>query len=158
MNHCERCGHPLSSHDLDGQCAHSVNYGLHGRCTCDNYLRAVVSLAEMLAAALHAGPGRDAQGSFYSAQQARLVARYAEALLDETAPTNTINAVELCEGWKDAAPEGQERDWKIQSGPGGAFMCVLKVRNNKVFVHTSTTPRDAAAKSIMLAGQEGFGS
>jgi len=166
MNHCERCGHPLSSHNADGKCRHAVDYG-NGLCTCGThdfgYLRAVVSVPEMVAAALHTAPGRDAAGFFYSKQQAKLVARYAEAWLDQTQPIGSINAIELCEGWADAAAVDEKRWWSIKRDADGKTSVVLRVRAPRsdvpqYFEHTGDTPRDSTAKAIMKAGQAGFGS
>jgi hypothetical protein len=163
MNHCERCGHPLSSHDENGKCSHAVNFGPHGCCTCDNYLRAVVSLPEMLAAALHAAPGRDASGTFYSGRQALLVARYAEALLDTIAPTQSIHALELLEGWRDACAVGEVRWFLVGCDADGNHNVHLYSRPlegaGHMWTHTSKQgARDAAAKAIMKAGQDGCGS
>lgn len=160
MTHCERCGHPLSSHDSDGKCIHAVNYGPHGRCDCDNYLRAVVSLPEMVAAALHTGPGRDSAGRFYSSAQARLVARYVEALLDTIAPTQSIAALELLEGWRDARAVDEVRWFVLSCGESGDFNAHLYSRSPEGSGHmwTHTSPRgarDAAAKAIMKAGLSG---
>lgn len=163
MTHCERCGHPLSSHDENGVCSHAVNYGPHGQCDCDNYLRAVVSLPEMLAAALHTGPGRDNCGMFYSSQQARLVARYAEALLDTIAPTQSIHALELLEGWRDARAVDEVRWFSLSCDEGGNFNAHLYSRPAEgaghMWTHTSVQgARDSASKAIMKAGQDGCGS
>lgn len=159
MTHCERCGHPLSSHDENGKCSHAVDYG-KGCCTCDNYLRAVVSLPEMVAAALHAGPGRDANGSFYSAQQARLVARYVEALLDTIAPTQSINALELLEGWRDGRAVDEVRWFTLSCDESGMYCVHLYARPangaGHMWTHTSHQGgRDAASKAIMKAGLAG---
>ncbi len=167
MNHCERCGHPLSSHDADGVCLCAVQFG-NGRCTCDNYLRAVVSLPKMLAAVLYTGPGRDASGSFYSAAQARLVARYADALLDTLEPTGTITGGELLEGWCDARATDERRSYSISRDQSGqCSVQVVVVRGSVGHDHAwqwshasngTNALRDAAAKAIMKAGQDGFGS
>jgi len=158
MTHCERCGHGVSSHNDLGECSHAVGYGT-GFCSCDNYLRAVAPLADMLATALHTGPGRDANGSFYSSAQARLVGRYAEALLDEVAPTGSINAIELLEGWRDRQTPAERRWYQLHAQQDGGFWCALYVtlhNGTKSFCWTSTqNARDAAAKAIMKASQDG---
>jgi hypothetical protein len=164
-NPCERCGHPMTSHDSEGSCSHAVNYGDSGQCVCGKhghagYLRAVVSVPELLAAVLHTGPGRDAHGNFYNHTQARLVGIFAEALLDTVAPTNTGNALDLCEAWKDHVPSSNERRAYCIQDRGGDFEVVLTVwgvSDTKTFSFVSvTSSRDAAAKAIMLAGAEGF--
>lgn len=159
MTHCERCGHPLSSHDENGHCSHAVNYG-KGCCPCDNYLRAVVSLPEMIAAALHTGPGRDAVGKFYSSSQAQLVARYVEALLDTIAPTQSIHALELLEGWRDARAVDEVRWFSLSCDEVGNFNAHLYSRPPEgaghMWTHTSIQgARDAASKAIMKAGLAG---
>lgn len=167
--HCERCGHNLSDHDTDGTCMHRVEYGgRHGThiCPCDNYLRGVGTLAEELGRALFASPGRDATGQFYNNDQARRVGRLAEALLDTITPTQSINALELLEGWSDAAPVGEFRNYVLTRGVDGSAQVQLYARwasgaghyLSNSWTHASLTPRDAAAKAIMKAGQEGHGS
>ncbi|HXK19949.1 MAG TPA: hypothetical protein VNG33_19195 [Polyangiaceae bacterium] len=159
MTHCERCGHGIEHHDDAGNCSHAVDYG-RGACTCDNYLRAVTSVPELLASALHAAPGRDATGLFYSSSQARLVARYAEALLDNITPPTTISATELLEGWRDGRAVGEVRWFSLSCDESGQFNAHLYNRPEngagRMWTHTSLqTARDAAAKAIMKAGQDG---
>ncbi len=173
MTHCERCGHELGSHAPDGACSHPVGFG-KGACPCDNYLRAVVPLPDLVATALHASPGRDATGSFYSPAQARLVGRLAEALLEKVTPVGSISATELLEGWCDAAAVGESRSYSVSRSHDGScnvgLLTSQTIRQHDElahvpgvtsyqFTHTSLQgPRDAAAKAIMKAGQSGFGS
>lgn len=163
--HCERCGHNLSDHDTTGTCMHAVAYNGNGvhTCTCDSYLRGTGTLAEELGRALFAAPGRDATGMFYSAAQAQRVGKLCEALLDTLMPTTAIDAIELCEAWVDAAEPKHRRSYKLEGAAGNAFFCQLtddsQARGLQLFSWTSTqSVRDAAAKAIMKAGQEGFGS
>lgn len=159
MNHCERCGHPLASHDSEGKCSHAVNYG-GGSCTCGHdgagYLRAVVTLPEMLAAVLHTAPGRDANGSFFSSSQARLVGRFAEALLDQMPPTATGNALDLLEAWADRAPAGHSRTYSIELD-GATYVVVIDQSPGLRIRHTSvTSSRDAASKALQRAADSGL--
>jgi hypothetical protein len=161
--HCERCGHNLSDHDTRGVCMHRVEYGAPaGICPCDNYLRGVGTLAEELGRALFASPGRDANGAFYSMTQAMRVGRLCEALLDSLTPSTSISATELCDAWVDAAAPGHRRRYTLENTDNTAFFCYLhdySEHEAKTFSWSSTQNiRDAAAKAIMKAGQEGFGS
>ncbi len=159
MTHCERCGHGIDHHDDEGNCSHAVDYG-QGRCNCRSFLRAERTVPELLAAALCAGPGRDASGTFYSQQQATRVGFLAEALLDNVAPSRTPDALELLEGWHDERIEGEVR-WYVlsRSDSGHGFTVHLYRRNanhaGNMWSHTSVdSARDAAAKAIMKFGKD----
>lgn len=163
MNPCENCGHPMTSHNDVGVCLHHVSYGT-GFCYCGDhgsqgYVRAVATLPELLAVALHASPGRDERGEFYNSNQARRVGLFAEALLDATVPTATGNALDLCEAWCDRRPAQEQRSYTIDRTEGGGCRVGLFVRGyGKVRQHyyTSTdNSRDAAAKAIMKAESAG---
>ena len=161
MNHCKRCGHKLSEHDGDGTCTHRVTSYGHGSCACAGYLRTESSLAELTGQALYDIPGRDAIGQFYSPSQAKHVGLLVDALLDETMPSKSIDAIELCEGWRDASPVGEVRWFALTTDALSNHEARLYRRgsNAESWHHTSTISlRDAAAKAIMKAGNDGAGS
>lgn len=167
MSHCSRCGHHLSDHDNEGVCCRShAPYG-HGMCACSGYLRGDGSLAELLGQALHAAPGRDELGHFYVAAQSRHVGLMVDALLDTVMPTKSVDALELLEGWADTAPIAEHREYALRRTADG-FAVQLIARwvaaghvqdvDSGTWGYVGLTPRDAAAKAIMKAGQDGHGS
>lgn len=163
MNHCERCGHKLTEHGSEGECHHHVTAFGRGPCPCDGYLRAEGTLLELIGQALYASPGRDSEGNFYAVSQARRVCLLVDALLDDNMPTKSIDAIELCEGWRDARAVNEIRWFILSCDENGQNNCHLYNRpangSGRIWTHSSTTsPRDAAAKAIMKAGNDGAGS